>query len=236
MRKTLITALFAFVCGLFYQKGVAIVNVRQKNRRISFSLSMSAAGSAMLMVKKGKLKETEALLSDVAAAGGSHIISQFLKDGSRPQGVGDPYNFVQCALVSHGALSVMPEYNKKTKTGFIMGMPPPEIMGGVLRDAGARSIIISLDKRSGGATVEEFERFTREQTKARRMMPAPIPIVWHDFIVSSVQITYAAALGAAAVTLTPSLCDEKGKGENDLESLVAHSKKMGIEPIGKQTT
>lgn len=68
-------------------------------------------------------------------------------------------------------------------------------MGGVLRDAGAKAIIVSVDSRSGGATVEEFERFTREQTRARIFMPGPIPVVWNDVIIDKVQVSQAAALG-----------------------------------------
>lgn len=39
-------------------------------------------------------------------------------------------------------------------------------------------IVVVLDKRSGGATVDEFRRFTVEQTRARIMTPSPIPIIW----------------------------------------------------------
>ena len=39
-------------------------------------------------------------------------------------------------------------------------------------------IVVVLDKRSGGATVDEFRRFAVEQTRARIMTPSPIPIVW----------------------------------------------------------
>ena len=37
-----------------------------------------------------------------------------------------------------------------------------------------------LDKRSGGATVDEFKRFAVEQTRARIMSPGPIPVIWYD--------------------------------------------------------
>ena len=40
--------------------------------------------------------------------------------------------------------------------GFIIGMPPPEIMGGVLRESGSKAIVVSLDKRSGGARYSLF--------------------------------------------------------------------------------
>ncbi len=121
-----------------------------------------------------------------------------------------------------GTLTIMPEYNKRCKTGFIIGMPPPEIMGGVLREAGSKAIIVSLDKRSGGSrcislallliiclhtrlhtyycfSYEEFERFTKEQSKARIFTPGPISIVWNDFIINKIQISYAATLGITSL-------------------------------------
>ena len=45
--------------------------------------------------------------------------------------------------------------------GFIMGMPGPEIMSGVLRDAGAKAVVVCLDPRVGGATADEFNRFVK---------------------------------------------------------------------------
>jgi len=190
-----------------------------------------SSGAATSLVRKGKLKEAEALIAEVAASSGSHVIAQFLDQNVRPQGVGAPYDFVQCNTLTSGAVTIMPEYNKKAKTGFIMGMPGPEIMGGVLRDAGARAVVVSMDRRSGGTSFDEFERFTREQTKARRLMPTPIPVVWHDFIVDPIQIAHAAALGAAGVTITPAFCSQEKNGKSDLGSLVAYAKKLGVEPI-----
>ena len=122
-------------------------------------------------------------------------------------------------------MSVLAEYNMRNQnTGFIIGMPPPEIMGGVLRDAGARAIVCSMDSRSGGVTDDYFRRFTIEQSRARLFMPHPIPVVWHDYIVDHVQISQAAAFGAAAITLHNAFID-------DIEAAVHFTKKQGMEPI-----
>lgn len=43
-----------------------------------------------------------------------------------------------------------------------------------------KGIVVALDKRSGGSTVDEFRRFAIEQTRARIMTPGPIPIIWYD--------------------------------------------------------
>lgn len=106
-----------------------------------------------------------------------------------------------------------------------MGMPPPEIVGGAIRDAGAKAIIVSLDRRSGGASYEEFYRFTKEQARARILVPGPIPVVWHDHVVHKIQISHAAALGASAITITPDLID------NQLPEYIAACKQVNLEPI-----
>lgn len=138
----------------------------------------------------------------------------------------DPVDFMTtCFEQTRGSLTVMTEYNKKAKnTGFIIGMPPPEIMGGILRDAGARAIIVSMDKRSGGTSVEEFKKFTIEQSRARKFMPKPVPVVWHDFVVDNIQIAQAAAYGAGAITLHSNFVE-------DMAGSIAYAIENGVTPI-----
>jgi hypothetical protein len=133
---------------------------------------------------------------------------------------------IKCAFGHNlGCVSVLAEYNKKNKnTGFIIGMPPPEIMGGILRDSGARGIVVSMDKRSGGTSLEEFRKFTVEQSRATKLMPKPIPIIWHDFIVDNVQIATAAAYGAAAITLHFAFTD-------NMAGAVQYARDNGVVPI-----
>ena len=120
---------------------------------------------------------------------------------------------------------MLAEFNQKNRnTGFIVGMPPPEIMGGVLRDAGSRAIVCSMDSRNGGVTEDEFRRFTVEQSRAKLFMPLPIPVIWHDYVVDHLQIAQAAAYGAAGITLQFSMLDE-------MEAAIIYAKEQGIEPI-----
>jgi indole-3-glycerol phosphate synthase len=184
-----------------------------------------ASSAASAMVKKAKLKEVAELTSQMAAAGAEHVVNKFLADGTRAFGVAKPLDFYTATYSRFESLAVLPEFNRKSKTGFIIGLPPPEILGGVLRDAGSRGIVISMDKRSGGATVDEFVRFAREQARARIMMPVPIPLVWHDFIVDDLQVNHAAAQGASAVTLYPEF------SSSSLAAHVALCQKHGMEPI-----
>eukprot|EP01035_Chromulina_nebulosa_P035633 gene35633-47920_t len=184
----------------------------------------AATTAAISLIKKGKMKVVQTLLKDIDALGDSHSTSRYLSTGEYPFGVIKPIDFHAAIINNRGTVAILPEFNKKAKTGFIIGMPPPEILGGVLRDAGSKAIVVSLDGRSGGGTVDEFERFSKEQAKARKFLPGPISIIYHDIIVHKVQITQAAAHGGAAVTLWPEMAD-------NLKDLVDHSKQLNIEPI-----
>jgi indole-3-glycerol phosphate synthase len=190
----------------------------------SGAAAAKAPTAAISLIKKGKMKVVQSLLKDIEASGDSHITSRYVSSGEYPFGVIKPIAFHDAIINNKGTVAILPEFNKKAKTGFIMGMPPPEIMGGVLRDAGSKAVIVSLDSRSGGSTVEEFERFCKEQAKARKFLPGPISIIYHDIIIDKVQITQAAAHGGAAVTLWPDMSD-------NMKEFVDYSKQMNIEPI-----
>lgn len=183
-----------------------------------------APTAATSLIKKGKMKVVQSLLKDIESSGDSHITCRYISNGEYPFGIIKPIAFHDAIINNKGTVAILPEFNKKAKTGFIMGMPPPEILGGVLRDAGSKAIIVSLDSRSGGGSVEEFERFCKEQAKARKFLPGPISIVYHDIIIHKVQITQAAALGGAAVTIWPDMAD-------NMKELVDYSQQMNIEPI-----
>ena len=215
---------------------------------LQMNLNKPDVSKAQILMKKKKIQEVQLVKDEIFDGGQEHPVNVFLKTGDRGAQIKNPINFFNHTnVISTGCLSVLSEYNKKTETGFITGMPPPEIMGGVLRDAGSRAIIISMDKRSGGSSCEDFKRFAIEQSRAKMYMPSPLPLVWHDFVVDAVQISQAASLGASAITLYPDFTDstistdstegEKrerggGGGGNDLESLVRHAKSLDVEPIG----
>jgi indole-3-glycerol phosphate synthase len=198
-------------------------------RDITAPLTMNLNIAANTMIKKGKMKDLKVLKDEIAAAGDKHPINLYLKDGIRAFGVEKPVDFIESITNRYETLSILPEYNKKVRTGFIIGMPPPEIIGGVLRDAGSRGIFVSLDKRSGGATVEEFARFTREQSRSKKFMPGPIPVIWNDIIVDDIQIVQAASVGAAAITLQPDLAD-------NLAASIKLAREHHMEPIALART
>jgi hypothetical protein len=103
-------------------------------------LNMALANSASLMVRKGKMKEVQLLVANITATGETHPINTYLKNGTRPFGVGTPIDFFTSTASRFQSISVLPEFSKKAKTGFVLELPPPEILGGVLRDAGSRGI------------------------------------------------------------------------------------------------
>ena len=221
--NSLIILLVSSLLVLFVNEILAfqrLLPVTRTGSKILFMISPAAS-----LLRKNKQKEIEILKKEVAESNGDHFITKFLANNTqRPFGVGKPIDFFNATSWSFNTITVIPEFNRKSKTGFIVGMPPPVILGGILRDAGAKAIVVSTDKRSGGSTILDVEQFAREQTNARIFSPGPIPIVLNDFIVDNIQIEQAAAVGAAAVTLTPELTD-------NLDEQIAHCKKLNIEPI-----
>jgi len=127
--------------------GLMVNQQRHQRSQQRPSTALWAVSAAATMIRKSKAKENEKLLEQMKS-NPEHPINLFLKDGTRPLGIMAPVDFYKTCMVNRlpncDTVTIMPEYNKKTKTGFIAGMPPPEIMGGVLRDAGAKAIVASL--------------------------------------------------------------------------------------------
>jgi len=204
---------YAFTRGTSFPLGYRIVHN---------TLYMSAISS---MIKKAKLKEVEKLRNELSNSKADDSILQKFLDGKKvDDSIGEPVNFFNSTVNRFVSVTVMAEYNKKAKTGFILGMPEPEIMGGILRDAGARAIAVEMDKRSGNVSAEEFVRFAKEQTRAKLLVPGPIAVMWSDFIVDKLQIALAASSGAGAITIYPELID-------DLPDFVAYCNELNIEPV-----
>jgi indole-3-glycerol phosphate synthase len=171
---------------------------------------------------------TEKLVEDSKRT--DHAIYKFMNgisDGDAPMDRGRHFKRLYDTIMGSKLIAVLPEYNKKSKTGFITSMPPPEIMGGVLREADAKGIIVSLNLRTGGTTPEEFSRFVAEQLKARIFLPGPISIIWNDVIVDEIQVLHAASLGADAIMLQERFCSDW----EHFSSLVRKCNDLNMEPI-----
>lgn len=182
--------------------------------------------AANALIRKAKMKEVDKLREAVNAEGSSHYINKFLETKKFVDLYGGPIPFVENVLNRYTSVTIMPEYSKKAKTGFILGLPEPEIMGVMFRDAGARSVVVCLDKKMGGASLQDVERFVRDQSRSRKLLPGPISVVWHDNVVDNLQIAQAASLGVGAITLNSDLVDS-----DELTSQIAYCKELDIEPI-----
>ena len=66
-----------------------------------------------------------------------------------------------------------------------------------------RSVVVCLDSKVGGCSVDDFKRFVWDQSRSRKLLPGPIAVVWNDHVVDNLQIAQAASLGAGAITLNP---------------------------------
>lgn len=185
------------------------------------TLCMSAISS---MIKKAKLKEVELYRKELSDASCNSILKKFLESSKVDDSIGVPVDFFNSTVNRFVSVTVMAEYNKKSMTGFILGMPEPEIIGGILRDAGARAIAVEMDKRNGNVTTDEFIRFAKEQYRANLLFPGPIALLWSDFIVDKLQIALAASSGAGAITLYAELTD-------NLPDFISYCKELKIEPV-----
>ena len=206
---------------------VATMGVKARSNRYSNSRRPLEMNAAAKMIIKSKKKEVAALRSALEEAADDDRLKKFLATGELDNYLGAPIKFSEAAFKSPGTISVMPEYNLKVKTGFIFGLPGPEIMGGVLRDAGSKAIVACMDGRTGGVSSTYFGKFVREQDRARLFLPGPIPVVWNDFVVDKLQVANAAANGAAAITLYPDMVESI----KELKMLVEYSAKMGVEVL-----
>lgn len=222
--------LVALFCSVEVISYVQLYNGGKQSQcfRNSYKLYAERTDPKILsLIKKGKVKLVDKLVKEVEEAGDSHPINQYLKMGALPPSVDKAISFhytMRANVFGTGTIAVLPEVNCKVKTGFIVGMPPPEILGGVLRDAGAKGIVVSVDSRSGGATTEDFMRYCKEQSKACLFLPGPIPIIWNDIVLHRIQIAQAGALGASAIILNPEMTDE-------IDVFIKYAFELDLEPV-----
>lgn len=198
------------LCIISYSFSFQLNSLKKYGQRYLTELNTAAsAGTSSItaLIRKGKKKEAQQLLKEIDEANGEHYISKFLTNKQYPPAHGKPpVNFHDYTYSKKGTLKVFAEYNLKAKTGFILGLPPPEVIGDCFRDT-VQAVVLSMDKRNGGCSINDFSRFTIEQYRARKSLPGPVPIVWNDYIVEEIQIIQAAALGGSAVVLQPEMTE-----------------------------
>jgi indole-3-glycerol phosphate synthase len=229
--------LFVSLCHLFLVYTFqSVSNVRKSLLSIRMTprvlhMQVEGAKGALAIIKKKKLKEAKQYQDrlDQKNVGDEEVLRylSFKDSKTLDEYVGGEHvDLVDSLRDRYRTINVMAEYNKKSKTGFVLGIPGPEIMGGVLRDAGCKAIIVSMDSRTGGVSDSEFARFSREQMRAKNLEPGPIALVWHEFIVDNTQIYRAASCGAAGVTFFPELLEE-----GQLRKQISLCKDLGMEAV-----
>jgi indole-3-glycerol phosphate synthase len=171
------------------------------------------------------MKEVSELLRSIEEGRGAHFVTRYMSSGHFMDGLGRPVsNMYDCLYSRPGTHKVLAEYNTKAKTGFVMGIPPPEVLGGLFREC-AQAVVVSTDRRSGGASEDEFIRFARDSHRFRKSTPGPVPLILHDYIIDAVQVQRAAALGAAGVAVSAEIT---GK---DMTRVIAEAHRLGEKTI-----
>ena len=138
-RQTRFWAIIACVfLHLNIAEGFRNIDILERNMGWSSSSTRLYNVAANALIRKAKLKEVEKLKEDISQEGSAHYINKFLENKEFKDEYGGPIPFLESVQNRHKSVTVMPEYSKKVKTGFITGMPEPEIMGVIYRDAGTR--------------------------------------------------------------------------------------------------
>mmetsp|Transcript_35795 Transcript_35795/g.47252 ORF Transcript_35795/g.47252 Transcript_35795/m.47252 type:complete len:353 (-) Transcript_35795:393-1451(-) len=130
----------------------------------------------------------------------------------------------------NGTLSLVAEYRRKLKSGFIQEMLEPYFLSRVYRMAGAKTAAVYIDENVGGATLEDLKEIVDEQASCKGEYPGPMPVVAHDLIISEYQLAEIAATGADGVTLSLPM-----NGAERTAELKLAAEKLGLETIAQVT-
>lgn len=125
-----------------------------------------------------------------------------------------------------GTLTVIAEYKRKIKTGFVNEIFDPEVLSPSFREFGASGIAVMADERMGGCTYDDLARFVEEQRRAQYEVPGPVMVINNDLVIDELQIARTAAVGAAACVITLSIV-----GEEELPGLLKACKALDLEAI-----
>ena len=72
--------------------------------------------------------------------------------------------------------------------------------------------------------MEEFTRFAVEQTRALLFLPPPMPVIWNDQVMHTIQIAQAASCGASAIVLNPEVTTE-------IDAFTKYAFELHMEPV-----
>jgi len=137
-----------------------------------------------------------------------------------------PYRVMEALKKPKGTLTLVAEYRRKMKSGFIKEMLEPVFLSRVFRMAGAKVAAVYTDPNIGGCTLQDLKEIVEEQASSKGEYPGPLPVVAHDLIVSEFQLAEIAEAGASGCTISLSL-----NGKERTKELSEAASKLGLEVI-----
>jgi indole-3-glycerol phosphate synthase len=113
------------------------------------------------------------------------------KQGARGPPQERPDTLFKALQKGKGNLSVIAEYRRKMRSGFIKDPLEPELLSPLYRTGGASAVVISTDKNTGGCSASDVVKVISEQKSAAGDFPGPLPCILRDLIVDEFQIANA---------------------------------------------
>ncbi|CAM9996011.1 unnamed protein product, partial [Laminaria digitata] len=87
-----------------------------------------------------------------------------------------------------GTLSVVAEYRKIIKSGFIDGILAPELLCPLFRNGGAGCVAVATESQTGGCSEDDLRRVVADQENSRGDFPGPMPVIVRYYRYSSARI------------------------------------------------
>ncbi|CAM9374188.1 unnamed protein product [Scytosiphon promiscuus] len=106
-------------------------------------------------------------------------VFKFLEQAEAGSGAGDgsEHPLSDVLRKNKGTLSVVAEYRKILKSGFIDGILAPELLCPLLRNGGAACIAVATEPLTGGCSDSDLARVVEEQENSRGDFPGPMPVI-----------------------------------------------------------
>eukprot|EP00904_Undaria_pinnatifida_P003102 jgi/Undpi1/12793/HiC_scaffold_7.g02460.m1 len=146
-------------------------------------------------------------------------------------GDGPEYPLSSVLRKNKGTLSVVAEYRKILKSGFIDGILAPELLCPLFRNGGASCVAVATERQTGGCTDDDLRRVVVDQERCRGDFPGPMPVIIRDLVISEFEIARAKEAGAVGVTVVLALV-----GPERCAELAAFCKKAGMEAVVQTTS
>eukprot|EP00903_Cladosiphon_okamuranus_P010206 g9665.t1 len=185
------------------------------------------------LARKAKEAQVSKDMEELRSQEPDSPVFKFLEQAEAGSGTGDGPEYPLSSVLrkNTGTLSVVAEYRKILKSGFIDGILAPELLCPLLRNGGASCIAVATEPQTGGCSDSDMARVVQEQENNRGDFPGPLPVIVRDLVISEFEIARAKAAGAAGVTVVLALVGPERAAE-----LAAFCKKLGMEAVIQTTS